>query len=69
MDGGWWLASRPGRFIPIERTPNTHWIGGWADSRAGLDLVSKEIIRSPRRELNPDHPLVQPVVSRNSAYS
>jgi hypothetical protein len=39
--GGEWSASRPGRFIPGERTPGTHWIGGWVDTRAGLDDVKK----------------------------
>jgi hypothetical protein len=34
--GGEWSASRPGRF-----TSCTHWIGGWADPRAGLDDVNK----------------------------
>jgi len=29
LDGGEWSASRPGRFTPKERTPGTHWIGGW----------------------------------------
>jgi hypothetical protein len=27
LDGGEWSASRPGRFIPTERTRGTHWIG------------------------------------------
>jgi hypothetical protein len=27
--GGEWSASRPGRFIPWERAPVTHWILGW----------------------------------------
>jgi hypothetical protein len=31
--------------------------------RAGLDKVSKRKIRSPRRELNPDYPIVQAVAS------
>jgi hypothetical protein len=35
--GGEWSASRPGRFTPGEKVPGTHWIGGWVDSRAGLD--------------------------------
>jgi hypothetical protein len=34
--GGEWPASRPGHL-----TPGTHWIGGWVDSRAGLDDVEK----------------------------
>jgi hypothetical protein len=29
LDGGEWSASRPGRFIPRERAPVTHWIRGW----------------------------------------
>jgi hypothetical protein len=32
---------RPGRFTPGERSPGTHWIGGWVDPRAGLDDVHK----------------------------
>jgi hypothetical protein len=31
LDGGEQLASRPGRFTPIVRAQNTHWIGGWVD--------------------------------------
>jgi hypothetical protein len=34
-------ALRPGRFIPGERAPATHSIGGWVDPRAGLDQVEK----------------------------
>jgi hypothetical protein len=37
LAGGQWSASRPGRFTPGERGPSTHWIGGWVDSRAGLE--------------------------------
>jgi hypothetical protein len=36
-----WTASRPCRFTPGERASGTPWIGGWADSRAGLDDVDK----------------------------
>jgi hypothetical protein len=39
--GGEWSASRPSRFIPRERAPTTHWIGGWVDLRAGLGNVEK----------------------------
>jgi hypothetical protein len=39
--GGEWPASRPCRFTPGERAPDTHWIGGWVDPRAGLDDVEK----------------------------
>jgi hypothetical protein len=41
LAGGEWSASRPGRFTPEERAPGTHWIGGWAYPRAGLDDVKK----------------------------
>jgi hypothetical protein len=36
-----WSASHPGRFILGERSPGTHWIGGWVDTKAGLDDVEK----------------------------
>jgi hypothetical protein len=36
--GGEWPASRPGHFTPGESAPGTHWIGGWVDPRAGLDV-------------------------------
>jgi hypothetical protein len=39
--GGKWSASRPSRFIPGERTPWTHWIGGWVGPRAGPDDMQK----------------------------
>jgi hypothetical protein len=39
LDGGEWLASRPGRFTPREKAPGTHWIGGWVGPRAFLDAV------------------------------
>jgi hypothetical protein len=61
LDGGEWLASRPGSFTPRERVPGTHWIGGWVGSRAGLDKVSKKNITRSRRDSNPDHLIVQPV--------
>jgi hypothetical protein len=32
LDGGEWLASRPGRFTARERAPGTHWIGGYLRS-------------------------------------
>jgi hypothetical protein len=44
-----WSASGSGRFILRERhpPPGTHWIGGWTDSRTGMDAGVK---RKP-----PDH--------------
>jgi hypothetical protein len=40
--GGEWSASRSGRFTPGERAPDTHWIRGWVDPRAGVDDVEKK---------------------------
>jgi hypothetical protein len=39
--GGEWSNSRPGRYIPGERAPGTHWIGGWLDFKASLDDLEK----------------------------
>jgi hypothetical protein len=39
------------------------------DLRAGLDAVVNRKIPSPRREPNPDHPIVQPVASRYAELS
>jgi hypothetical protein len=64
LDGGEWSASRPIHFTPRKRAPGTQWIGGWVGPRAGLDTVSKRKIPSPCWELDPDHPIVQPIVSR-----
>jgi hypothetical protein len=41
LAGGEWSASRPCRFTYREIAPGTHWIGGLADPRAGLDDVEK----------------------------
>jgi hypothetical protein len=39
---GDWLASRPGRFIPRESAPRSHWIGGWGGSgKAAQDEMEK----------------------------
>jgi hypothetical protein len=56
--GGEWSASRPGRF-----TPGTHCIGGWVDSRAGLDNIEKwKLLTLP--ELEP-RPLSRPARSQS----
>jgi hypothetical protein len=44
LDGGEWSASRPGRFIPGERPPGTHQVGGWVGPRAGLDADFNPVI-------------------------
>jgi hypothetical protein len=64
LDGVKWSASRPGRFTPRERSPGTHWIGGWVGPRAVLDAVVKRKIPNPRGESNPRTSIVQPVAQR-----
>jgi hypothetical protein len=64
LDGNEWSASRPCRFTPRERAPDTHWIGGWVDTRAVLDAVVKRKTPSPRRDSNLRTPIVQPVAQR-----
>jgi hypothetical protein len=61
---GEWSVSRPCHFTPGERTPGTHWIGGWVDPRAGLDDMEKwKFFTLPVLELS--FPLiVRPVASR-----
>jgi hypothetical protein len=58
LAGGEWSASRPGRFTPVEIAPDTHWIGGWVNPRAGLDdLERRKIVPLPGLELRPlSHP-------------
>jgi hypothetical protein len=41
IDGGDWSASLHGRFIPGERAPGTHWIGGWVGPTVGLENVER----------------------------
>jgi hypothetical protein len=69
LDGGEWSASRPGRFTPKERTPGTHWKGGWVGPRAVLDAVVKRKILSLRRESNPRTPIVQPVAQHHTDWA
>jgi hypothetical protein len=62
LDGGKWSASCPCCFTPRERAPHTHWIGGWVDPRAILDMVIKRKIPSPPpQESNPRTPIIQSV--------
>jgi hypothetical protein len=41
LDRHEWSASRFSCFIPGERAPGTHWIGGRVRPRIGLDAVEK----------------------------
>jgi hypothetical protein len=58
LDGGEWLASRPGRFSPGEIDPGAHWIGDWVGPRAGLKAVKRKTLVSAGNLT----PAVQPVV-------
>jgi hypothetical protein len=69
LDGGEWSASRPGRFIPRERAPDTHWVWGWVGYRAVVDAVVKRKIPSSRRESNPRTPIFQPVAQRYTDWA
>jgi hypothetical protein len=40
--GGEWSATRPCFITPEETALGTHSIGGWVDSRAGLDSMEKK---------------------------
>jgi hypothetical protein len=54
LAGGEWSTSRPGRFTAGERTPSTHWIGGWVDPRAGQDdLEKRKFFTLPGLEIRP----------------
>jgi len=44
--GDEWLTSRPGRFTPGKNT-GTHWIGGWMDPTASLDVLEKNLLQLP----------------------
>jgi hypothetical protein len=48
-----WSASRPGSFTPEERTPGTHWTGGWLNPRAGPDSLKRKFLTLPGLELRP----------------
>jgi hypothetical protein len=67
QDAGEWSASRSGRFTPEEKSPGTHWTGGWVDPRAGLDDVEK--IPDPTGARTRTSRVVQPVASRYADYT
>jgi hypothetical protein len=69
LDGSKWSASHPSRFMPTERAPATHWLGGWVGPRVVLDAVVKRKIPSPRRESNPRTPVVKPVAQRYTDWA
>jgi hypothetical protein len=65
----WVVSFTAGRFIPREKAPGTHWIGGWVGLRAVLDVVVNRKIPSPRRELNSRTPIIQPIAQRYTDWA
>jgi len=41
------VSFAPGPLYPQGKSPGTHWIGGWVDPRAALNVVVKRKIPSP----------------------
>jgi hypothetical protein len=41
LDGMSGQRHAPARFTPMEKTPDTHWIGGWVSLRAGMDTEAR----------------------------
>jgi hypothetical protein len=51
---GWVVSITPRpRFTPGERTPGTHWTGGWVGLRAGMDKEVRGKIISPMPGIEP----------------
>jgi hypothetical protein len=67
---GWVVSVTPRpRFTPGERTPGTHWTGGWVGPRAGLDTEVTGKVLCPCRGSNLDRPVVQSVARHRADMS
>jgi hypothetical protein len=44
----WVVSFTPRPLYPRERAPVIHWIGGWVDTRVGMDMVLKRKIPNSR---------------------
>jgi hypothetical protein len=68
LDGGEWSATRPGRALPPGKGPPVPIVqeAGWAPEP---DTEVRGKILCPRRESNPDRPVVQPVVRHYTAWA
>jgi hypothetical protein len=64
---GWVVSVTPlPRFTPGERTPGTHWTGGWVGPRAGLDTEARGHILFLCRKWKPGRPLCSQTLYRLS---
>lgn len=52
LDGVGWWTSHPSRFTPTHSTYSIHWVGGWVDCKAGMDILENRIVSGNRWELN-----------------
>jgi hypothetical protein len=59
----------PAALPPRERSPGTHWIGGWVGPSAFLDAMVRRKTSSPCRESSPRTPIVQPVAQRYTDWA
>jgi hypothetical protein len=57
------VSFTPRPLYPQEKCPRYPWDRKLGRHKAGLDMVSKRKIPSPRRESRPYHPIVQPVAN------
>jgi hypothetical protein len=62
--GGEQSVSRPGSFTLGERTPGTRRVGGWVNTRVGLDDVEKRKFLTLPGLFNSDPSVVQLLASR-----
>jgi hypothetical protein len=47
------VSFMPRPLYPRGKSPGTHWIGGWVDPRAGLDMKRRKFLTLPGLELRP----------------
>jgi hypothetical protein len=67
---GWVVSVTPRpRFTPGERTPGTHWTGGWVGPRAVLDTEARGKILCVCRGSNLDRPVFQSVARRYTDWA
>jgi len=57
-----WVVSFMTQLLyPQRKSPSTHWIGGWAGPRAGIDTGVKRKDPNPCQESNVSHPACTPI--------